>query len=79
MVANRGTINCSRKFHNVKLTMGGYVNSPILSIPMGGVDVVLRVQCLQSSGTIVFNCQELFLKCFWEGKEVELSQGNQEI
>ena len=43
-VVNRGTINCSGKFHNIKLTMGEYVlNSPILSIPMGGVDAVLGV------------------------------------
>ena len=42
MVANGGTINCSGKFHNIELTMGGYVlNSPIISIPMGGYDVVL--------------------------------------
>ena len=47
MVANGGTINCSGKCHNIKLTMGEYVlNSPILSIPMGGVDVILGVQWL---------------------------------
>ena len=39
---------------------------------MGGVDVFLGVQWLQSSGMIAFNFQELFLKFFWEGKEVEL-------
>ena len=39
---------------------------------MGGVDVVLGVQWLQSLGTIAFNFQELFLKVFSEGKEVEL-------
>jgi len=39
---------------------------------MGGVDVVLGVQWLQSLGTIDFNFQEPFLKFFWEGKEVEL-------
>ena len=44
MVSNGGTINCFGKFHNIKLTMGEYVlNSPILSIPMGGVDIVLGV------------------------------------
>ena len=44
MVANGGTINCSRKCHNINLTMGEYVlNSPVLSIPMGGVDLVLGV------------------------------------
>ena len=42
MVANGGSINCSGKCHNIKLTMGEYVlNSPMISIPMGGVDVVL--------------------------------------
>ena len=46
MIANGGTINCSRKFHKITLTMGEYVlNSPMLSIPMGGADVVLGVQC----------------------------------
>ena len=39
---------------------------------MGGVDVVLGVQCLQSLGTISFNFQELFMKFFWEGNEFEL-------
>jgi len=71
MVANGGTINFPSKCHNIKLSMGEYVlNSPMLSIPMGGVDVVLGVRWLQSLGTIDFNFQELFLNCFWEGKEV---------
>ena len=53
--------------------MGEYVlNSPILSIPMGGADVVLGVQWLQSLGTIAFNFQERFLNFFLEGKGVEL-------
>ena len=51
--------------------MGEYVlNSPMDSIPMGGADVVLGVQWLQSLGTIDFNFQELFMKYFSEGKEV---------
>ena len=44
MVASGGTINCSEKCHNIKLSMGEYVlTSPMLSIPMGGADVVLGV------------------------------------
>ena len=55
MVANGGTINFSEKCHNIKLAMGEYVlNSPMLSIPMGGVDVVLGVEWVQSLGTIAF-------------------------
>ena len=61
LVANAGTINCSGKFHNIKLTMGEYVlNITMLSIPMGGVDVVLGVQWLQSLGMVAFNFQEIF-------------------
>jgi len=73
MVANGGTINFSGKCHNIKLSMGEYIlTSPMLSIPMGGADVVLGVQCLQSLGMIAFNFQELFIKFSMEGKEVEL-------
>ena len=73
MVANEGTINFSRKFHNIKLIMGEYVlNIQILSIPMGGVDVVLGVQWLQSLGIVAFNFQKNFLNFSSEGKEVEL-------
>jgi len=44
MVANGGTRNCSGKCHNIKLSMGEYVlTSPMLSIPMGGADVVLGI------------------------------------
>jgi hypothetical protein len=43
--------------------MGEYViNSPMIAIPMGGVDVVLGIQSLQSLGTMAFNFQELFMK-----------------
>jgi len=65
MVVSGGTINCSGKYHNIKLSMGEYVlNSPMISIPMGGVDVVLGVQWIQSLGTIAFNFQERFMKFF---------------
>jgi hypothetical protein len=48
MIANGGTINCSGKCHNINLTMGEYVmNNPMISIPMGGVCVVLGVQWLK--------------------------------
>jgi hypothetical protein len=53
--------------------MGEYVmNSPMISIPMGGADVVLGVQWLQSLGTMAFIFQELFMKFSLEGKEIEL-------
>ena len=60
-----GTINFSGKCHNIGLTMGEYLlNFKMLSIPMGGADVVLGVQWLQYLGMIDFNFQKLFLKFF---------------
>ena len=54
--------------------VGEYVlNSPIIAITMGGVDVVLGVQWLQSLGTMDFNFQKKFMKFSWEGKEYELN------
>jgi len=44
MVASGGTINCSGKFHNIKLSFAHCVlNIPMLSIPMVGADVLLGV------------------------------------
>jgi hypothetical protein len=73
MIADGGTINFSGKCNKINLTMGEYVmNSPMISIPMGGADVVLGIQWLQSLGTMAFNFQELFMKFSLEGKEIEL-------
>jgi hypothetical protein len=73
MIENGGTINCSGKFHKINITMGEYVmNSPMIVITMGGVDVVLGVQWLQSLGTMDFNFQELVMNFSLEGKEFEL-------
>jgi hypothetical protein len=73
MIADGGTINFLGKCNKINLTMGEYVmNSPMISIPMGGLDVVLGIQWLQSLGTMDFNFQELFMKFSLEGKEIEL-------
>ena len=68
MIAYGGTINCSGKCHNINIAMGEYVlNSPMISILMGGVDVVLGVQWLQSLGTVAFNFQKKIMerKIIW--------------
>ena len=81
MVVNGGTINFSRKCHNMKLAMGEYVlNSPMFSIPMGGADVVLGVQWLQYLGIVAFNFRELFLNFFRKERKLNygVSQGSQE-
>ena len=42
MIVDGGTINCLEKCHKINLTMWEYVlNSPMISIPMGGADIVL--------------------------------------
>jgi hypothetical protein len=55
--------------------MGEYLlDSPMIAIQMGGVDVVLGVQWLQSLGTMALNFQELFMRFSSEGKEIELQE-----
>ena len=45
MIANTGTTNHARKCHIMKLTMGNYLlDTPMIAIPMGGMNVVLVVQ-----------------------------------
>jgi hypothetical protein len=73
MIADEGTINCSGKCNKINLTMGKYVmNSQMISIPLGGANVVLGIQWSQTLGTMAFNFQELFVKFSLEGKEIEL-------
>ena len=44
MISFEGTVNFSGKCDKINLTMGEYVmNSPMISIPMGGVDVIVGV------------------------------------
>jgi hypothetical protein len=46
------------------------MNSPMIAIPMGGVDFVLGVQWLQSLGTMDFNFQELFMNFHWKERRL---------
>jgi hypothetical protein len=62
MIADGGNINCSRKCNKINLPMGEYVmNSPMISISIGGANVVLGIQWLQSLRTVDFNFQEIFI------------------
>jgi hypothetical protein len=71
MIADRGTKNCSWKCHNIKLNMGEYLLvSIMISIQMGGVDVTLGVQWLQSLGRVALNFKDIFMRCFSKGKEI---------
>jgi hypothetical protein len=59
--------------------MGEYLSDGLMiAIQMGGVDVVLGVQRLQSLGIVALNFQERFMIFSSEGKEIELRgiQGN---
>jgi hypothetical protein len=68
LVANGGSIDCVGKCHNLKLNMGEYnLESPMYSIPIGGVDVVLGIKWLKKLGTIPTNCNELFIRFELEG------------
>jgi hypothetical protein len=73
MIADGGTINCSGKCESIKLNMGEYfLDIPMISIQMGGTDVVLGVQWLQSLGIMCLNFQYIFMRFSSNGKEIEL-------
>lgn len=56
MISDGGTIQCSGKFHKVKIMMGDYtLESMMFAIPMGGADIVLGVQWHTTLGTIQIN------------------------
>jgi hypothetical protein len=63
VIVDGGTINCSGKCHSINLNIGEYLlDSPMIAIQMGGVDVVLEVQWSQSLGIMALNFQELFMR-----------------
>jgi hypothetical protein len=73
MIVDGGTINVSGKCHSIKFNMGDYLlDSPMIYIQMGDVDVVLGVQWLQSLGTMALNFQDIFMIFSLEYKEIEL-------
>jgi hypothetical protein len=79
MIADGGTINYSGKCESIKLNMGEYfLDIPMISIQMGGTDVVLGVELLQSLGIVSLNFQYIFKSFFSDDKEIDLRgiQGN---
>jgi hypothetical protein len=58
MITYGGTVNCSWRFHSIKLNMDDYLlDSPMIAIQMGGVHVVLGFKWLQSLETMALNIQ----------------------
>jgi len=56
LIANGGTISCSRKLHSIKLSLRDYhLDCSMLSISMGTTNIVLGVQWLTTLGMIEMN------------------------
>jgi len=73
MVVYGDTISYSGEFHSINLTTEEYLQDiPMIAIQMGGADVVLGVQWLQSMGTKDFNFHEIIIIFSSKGKEIEL-------
>lgn len=72
MVADGNKIKVG-KCHKVKLQIQDYnLESPFYTVPLGGVDVVLSVQWLQTLNTNSANHQKQFIKFRWEGQIYKL-------
>ena len=48
------------------------LESDFFVVPLGGVDIVLGIQWLQTLGTYSANHQEHFIQFYWLGKEYKL-------
>ena len=48
------------------------MESELYTLPLGGVDIVLGVQWLQTLGTYSANHQKHFIKFKWQGKNYKL-------
>jgi len=63
MIANGGSINCGGKCHNVKVNIRDYnLTTTMYVIPIGGVNVVLGVQWLETLGNITMNFKQHFMR-----------------
>jgi hypothetical protein len=73
MVVDGKKIKNVGKCHKVKLQIQDFnLESEFYTVPLGGVDVVLGVQWLQTLGTYSINHQENFIKFKWQGKTYKL-------
>ena len=77
MVADGKKIEKVGKCHKVKLQIQDYnLESEFYAVPLGGVDVVLGIQWLQTLGTYSANHQEHFIKFKWQGERYKLYGSN---
>jgi hypothetical protein len=68
MVIDGKQIKNVRKFPKKKLQIQDFnLESKFYTVPLGGLDVVLGVQWLQTLGTYSVNHQENFIKFKWQG------------
>ena len=73
MVADGKKIDNVGKCHKVKLQMQEYnLELDFLAVPLGGIDVVLGIQWLQTLGTYSANHQEHFIEFHAFGKTHKL-------
>lgn len=73
MVVDGKKIENAGKCHKVKLHIQGYnLESPFYTVPLGGFDLVLGIQWLQTIATSFVNHQKKFIKFKWEGKKYKL-------
>jgi hypothetical protein len=73
MVADGKRIDGVGKCHKVKLQIEDYeLESGFYTVPLGGVDIVLGVQWLQTLGTYSANHQKQFIKFKWGGRKYKL-------
>ena len=73
MIADSKKTEKVGKCHKVKQQIQEFkLESELYTLPLGGVDIVLGVQWLQTLGTNSVNHQKHFIKFKWQGQEYKL-------
>ena len=73
MVADGKKIEKVGKCHKVKLQIQDFkLESELYTLPLGGVDIIMGFQWLQTLGTYSANHQKHFIKFKWQGKNYKL-------
>jgi hypothetical protein len=73
MVENGKKIDRIIKCHKIKLQIEYYkLESGFYTVPLGGLDVVLGIQWLQTLGTYSTNHRKQFIKFKWEERRYKL-------
>lgn len=78
-VANGNRLKCQGRFEHVRVVLQGILFTLTLySLPLTGLDLVLRIEWLEKLGLVICNWQKMTMEFQWENKGRMLQGSNAE-